>query len=138
MQGGGAGILGDFLYAGLNRADRSFIATVGFGPLGGLADDLARLTTGNLSQATAGKDTNFGAELARFVRMNAPGTSLWYGRLALDRLLWDRLQEMADPNYARAWRQMEQRAQKETNQQFWWRPGASAPDRAPAFGGSAP
>lgn len=131
MQGGGAGIFGDFLYAGLNRADQSFWANVAGGPLGGTMDDLARLTLSNVRQASEGKNANFGGELVRFMRFNAPGTSLWYGRLALDRLLWDRLQEMADPNAARSWRQTEARAWKEQQQSFWWRPGAAAPPRGP-------
>jgi hypothetical protein len=134
-QGGGAGILGDFLYSGLNRADKSFYMTAIGGPTGGLVDDLARLTMGNVSQATAGKDTHFGAELARFVRMNTPGTSIWYTRLAMDRLIWDQLQMAIDPDYARSFARVENRARQETGQEFWWGPGDSAPARAPQLGG---
>jgi hypothetical protein len=134
LQGGGAGIFGDFLYAGINRADRSFMANAAFGPVGGLADELTRMTLGNvLPWTTEEKDAKFGAQLARFMRMNTPGTSLWYGRAALDRLLWDRLQESLDPNFARSWREIERRAWKENGQQFWWRPGETAPARGPDF-----
>ena len=101
------------------------------GPTAGLADDLARLTTANITATVQGKDANFGADFARFVRRNTPGTSLWYGRLAMDRLLWDQLQASIDPNHARAWNRMEQRARQETRQDFWWRPGETGPDRAP-------
>lgn len=130
LQGGGAGIFGDFINAAVNRSGKSFVMTM-LGPQAGLIDDIARLTGANISAAAEGKDTHFGAELARFVRMNTPGTSLWYARLALDRLLWDRLQEMTDPNYSRSWRELERRALKDSNQQFWWRPGHQAPQRGP-------
>lgn len=138
MQGGGAGILGDFLYAGLSRADRSFYMTAIGGPTAGLVDDLARLTGANIAQTAEGRDSNFGAELARFVRMNTPGSSLWYARLAMDRLLWDRLQEMADPHYAARFARMETRALTEYGQEFWWRPGEAAPRRAPDLLATAP
>jgi hypothetical protein len=134
FQGGGAGIFGDFLNAGLNRADRGFYMAAVGGPTAGLADDLARLTGGNIQGVAEGKDTHFGAELARFVQRNAPGTSIWYARLALDRLLWDRLHELADPDVSRRFRRIEQRALKEANQRFWWGPGDAAPERAPSLG----
>jgi hypothetical protein len=134
FQGGGAGIFGDFLNAGLNRADRGFYMAAIGGPTAGLADDLARLTGGNLQGAAEGKDTHFGAELARFVQRNAPGTSLWYARLALDRMMWDRLHELADPDAGRRFQRIEQRALKEANQRFWWGPGDAAPERAPSLG----
>jgi hypothetical protein len=133
FQGGGAGIFGDFLFAGLNRADRGFYMAMLGGPTAGLVDDVARLTGGNIQGLAEDKDTNFGAELARFVQRNTPGTSLWYARLALDRMLWDRLQDMADPNAARRWRRMEDRARRDFDQEFWWGPGR-APDRGPSIG----
>jgi hypothetical protein len=132
-QGGGAGILGDFLYSGLNRADKGFYMTAIGGPTAGLVDDLVRLTTGNAGQAIAGKETNFGRELARFVRMNTPGTSVWYSRLIMDRLIWDQLQQAVDPRAGRSFARTQDRARQETGQDFWWRPGATAPDRAPAL-----
>jgi hypothetical protein len=134
LQGGGAGIVGDFLGASLSRADQSFYATVFGGPTGGLLDDLSKLSGGNLSATAEGKDTNFGRELARFARRNTPGTSLWYTRLALDRMLWDRLQELTDRDAGRSFRRMEDRARKETKQEFWWKPGNALPSRAPGLG----
>ncbi|NKE43908.1 hypothetical protein HB662_03905 [Roseomonas frigidaquae] len=142
FQGGGAGILGDFLNAGLNRADRGFWMTSFGGPTGGLMDDIAKLTGGNLQGLVEDKDTNFGRELARFVQKNTPGSSLWYGRLAMDRLLWDRLQYLLDPKAAQRWRELERRSIDQTNQRFWWAPGETSPERAPslpaAIGGATP
>lgn len=132
MQGGGAGLFGDFLSSAVNRADRSFYLSAVGGPMAGLADDLARLTGGNIQGLAENKDTHAGRELARFIQTNAPGTSLWYARLALDRLLWDRLHELADPDHARRAQRLQERVMRDTGQRFFWRPGETAPDRAPS------
>jgi hypothetical protein len=134
FQGGGAGIVGDFLNSAVTRADRSFYMTAIGGPTAGFVDDLMKLTGANIQATAEGKDTHFGREMAQFVRRNLPGTSLWYGRLALDRLMWDRLQELVDPEAQRRFRRMEDRARKEVGQEFWWRPGEDAPERGPAMG----
>jgi hypothetical protein len=59
-----------------------------------------------------------------------PFANLWYTKAATDRLLFNQLQEMASPGYLR---RMEQRARKEFQQQYFWRPGEVAPGRAPEF-----
>ncbi|WP_206934111.1 hypothetical protein [Roseococcus thiosulfatophilus] len=132
-QGGGGGLLGDFLFTSVSRADSSFYMNAVGGPIGGLVDDLARIGGMNI-QALGDdqKERSFGGDLARFVRRNAPGTSLWYTRAAMDRMVWDQLQEMLDPDAARRFRQMERRAYRDFNQEFWWRPGESSPGRAPS------
>jgi hypothetical protein len=132
VQGGGAGLFGDFFSGALSRSDRSFYLSFVGGPTAGLVDDFARLTGGNIQGLSEGKDTNAGRELARFVQTNAPGTSLWYARLALDRLMWDRLHEQMDPDHQRRFLRMEDRARRELNQEFWWRPGSTSPTRAPS------
>ncbi|MBR0676885.1 hypothetical protein GXW77_11925 [Roseomonas alkaliterrae] len=132
-QGGGAGILGDFLFTAVNRADQSFIANTLGGPMGGLADDIARIAGLNIQALDdERKERAIGADLARFVRNNTPGTTLWYSRLATDRLLWDRLQWWADPKAGQRFRQAERRALREYEQEFWWAPGEAGPRRAPA------
>jgi hypothetical protein len=132
-QGGGAGIVGDFLNSAITRADRSFYMTAIGGPTAGLIDDLMKLTGANIQATAEGKDANFGRDFARFVRRNTPGTSLWYSRLAVDRLMWDQLQAIVDPDVHRSWRRTEQRARQETQQEFFWRPGETSPQRGPAL-----
>jgi hypothetical protein len=131
IQGGGAGILGDFLYAGVNRHQTGFYMATFGGPTAKFFDDVVGLTGWNLQGTLSGEDTNFGRQLARFVRSYTPGSSLWYSRLALDRLMWDQLQTMLDPKYAASFKRMEQRAKKDYGQSFWWRPGKVAPSRGP-------
>lgn len=134
FQGGGAGIVGDFLNSAVTRADRSFYMTAIGGPTAGLVDDVMKLTGANIQATAEAKDAHWGRDAARFVRRNTPGTSLWYTRLAMDRLLWDQLQAIVDPDAARSWQRTEQRARQETRQEFWWRPGETGPERGPAAG----
>lgn len=131
-QGGGAGLFGDFLYTGVSRTGSSFYMNAVGGPIGGLVDDLARMAGMNI-QALGDEQSqrSFGADLARFVRRNAPGTSLWYTRAVTDRLVWDRLQEFTDPDAHRRFSVMERRAMRDFGQEFWWRPGEATPARGP-------
>jgi hypothetical protein len=103
------------------------------GPVAGFADDTVRLVGGNVAGAAEGDRPNFGRALARYIRNYTPGSTLWYARLGADRLLWDNLQRMLDRNPDAAFRRLEQRARKDYGQGFWWRPGATAPRRAPDF-----
>jgi hypothetical protein len=54
-----------------------------------------------------------------------PGT--FYTKLAVDRLLWDNLQQLVDPDYRGSFRRMEETLRKDTGQQFWWQPGDNVP-----------
>lgn len=126
-QGGGLGIAGDFLASGLSRTGNSAVATLG-GPLAGTAEDLLRLSSRQARRVYEGDDTRFAGEAIRFLKQNSPGSSLWYGRLALDRLAWDQLQMLVDDQYSGSFRRMEQRARDDMSTQFWWRPGRTAPE----------
>ena len=134
VQGGGLGIFGDFLFADVNRFGAGPVTTAA-GPVAAFAEDLARLTWGNVQQAAAGERSNAGREAVRFAQRYAPGGNLWYSRLALERLLFDELQRMADPDAERAFRRRERRARRERGQRFWWRPGRPAPSRPPRIAG---
>jgi len=131
-QGGGLGIMGDFLYGAVDRHGMSFYTQTFGGPGAGLLIDTIDLTGANISAISKDEDANFGRDLARFVERYTPGSSLWYARLALDRLLWDNLQRAVDPRAQDSFRRTEQRARKETGQGYWWRPGQTIPTRPPA------
>ena len=132
IQGGGAGIFGDFLYSSATRSSSTspFTTFVG-GPIGGLADQIAHLGMSNVTQAAQDRDTNVGAETATLIRRITPGSTLWYARLGLDRLLFDQLHKQLDPDYSSRFARQEQKARKEYGQSFWWRPGQSEPSRSP-------
>ncbi|WP_414902458.1 hypothetical protein ACMT1E_04310 [Sphingomonas flavalba] len=130
LQGGGFGIFGDFLQASQNRFGGGIGSTLA-GPVAqGLGDGLA-VVPGYALRAAAGDDTiNPGRDLAKLAKRYTPGGSLWYARLAYERLVLDQLQRLTDPDYDDAWRRVERRAD-DLGQAQWWRAGEAAPDRAP-------
>lgn len=130
VQGGGAGIFGDFLFHDVNRFGGGITSTL-LGPTAGLIDQGARLTWGNLQQAIAGEDTNLAADVIGFSSRYLPGGSLWYTRLVLEREVFDQLSLEADPSGARRrFKRVEQQA-ADQGSEYWWRPGRTAPDRPP-------
>lgn len=143
MQGGGAGIVGDFLFSPESRFGQDPLTTL-LGPSVGLAGDTLSLTLDNAKQFAYGEDVDFARDVVRFMRQYTPGSSIWYARLAIEREIFDQLDLMADQGNARkAWRRMLRKRQKEYGQGYWWRPGESAlwddgPDRAPDLGNIAP
>ena len=133
LQGGGMGIFGDFMFSDVNRFDRGLAETVA-GPVVGFADDLRKLTIGNLVEAAQGEDTNAARELIRFAARYTPGSSLWYMRLGLERMVVDQLQLMADPQARSNMRRLESRYRREYGQRYWWKPGSTEPSRSPNYG----
>lgn len=129
IQGGGAGIFGDFLFSDTSRFGNSLTATAA-GPVASTIEDAFKLTVGNLQDAAKGKDTKAAAEALRFIKSNAPMANLWYSAAAIDRAFVHQLQEMASPGYLR---RMERRAMQDHAQSYWWRPGEVIPRRAPDF-----
>jgi hypothetical protein len=130
-QGGGLGVYGDVVNSAFTKSGRSWQAEVA-GPIGGIIEDVTKLSSSQLRKAYEGKDTNFATELTRVGRRYTPGT--FYTKLAVDRLLWDNLQQLADPDYRGSFRRMEHKLKEETGQQFWWSPGDNTPARGPNLG----
>jgi hypothetical protein len=137
-RGGAGGIYGDILSAGLHgdRGGLNLTAQMA-GPIPGLVGDTASLATSPIRQQLdqTGRQT-FGNQAFQMGKRWTPQT--WYSKLAVDRLLWDKMQVLVDPNY----RQSFNRAQKNAAKQgsgFWWQQGQPVPDRSPnlgtAFGG---
>ena len=89
VQGGGAGIYGDFLFHDANRFGSGPITTMS-GPSVGLAEDAMRMTWGNAQQLMAGEDPKLGGDMVGFAKRYMPGGSLWYTRLVLEREIKER------------------------------------------------
>ena len=133
VQGGGAGIYGDFLFNDVNRFGKGAVETM-LGPSVGLADDVTKLTLGNVQAAIKGDDPKLASDMIGFSQRYTPGGSLWYTRLLLEREIFDQLSLAADPRGAqRRFNRQEQRARDEASG-YWWSPGETAPDRAPEVG----
>jgi hypothetical protein len=117
VQGGGAGIYGDFIAGEYSRFGRSFVETLA-GPtasdLGAVVDLWNRVKKGDDTAAAAFK---FGLD-------NTPFANLFYTRIALDYLFVYQIQEALNPGFLR---RMEKRIQTENNQQFILRPSDAIP-----------
>jgi hypothetical protein len=134
LTGGGMGIIGDFLFSQRNEYGRGLGATVA-GPQVGLLNDFLNLTIGNAYQLSMGEETKFGRESVNFLQRYFPGSSAWYGRLALERLVWDNLKKMVDPEADASFRRFQRKRLREFNQEHWWAPGENLPERAPEYPG---
>lgn len=129
VRGGGLGVLGDIASAGLNGESGSSGPVTGFlvGPtLGAIADPVVATIGGNIGKAAGQEKTHFSSEALRVFRTNLPGSNAWYARVAVNRLVLDQLQQLADPNYRQSWRRMERQA-AQRGSRFWWHPGQTEP-----------
>lgn len=119
LQGGGFGIFGDFLHSAQNRSGNGFAQTLA----GPMVDDMQ-----GIANVIGAKDPR--RSLVREAKGFVPGNTVWYARLAFDRLLADQIEETVNPDYRKSWRRMERYA-AEQGTSYWWDPGDDAPDRAP-------
>ena len=92
------------------------------GPVISFLDDLVRLTIGNTLELASGEKTNAGKELAAFIQRYTPGSNLWYTRLVVERMIFDTLEKLLNPNYARDTRRNVNRLKRQTGQEYWWSP----------------
>lgn len=130
FQGGGLGIFGDFFSSETSRAGGGVVETIA-GPVVGLGGDVLRAVASNAQRVADGKDMLIGRDVTNLARRNTPGTSLWYARTALDRLVWDQMQEFLDPEANAGFRRMAKRQLRNNGNEYWWSPGEATPDRGP-------
>jgi hypothetical protein len=132
-RGGAGGIYGDVLSAAIH-GDRGAASIVGqmAGPIPGMAGDIFSAATSPVRSALddTGKQSKntLGKQVVQGIERHSPST--WYTKLATDRLLFDKLQTLVDPDYRGSFRRMEQAAKKQGSG-YWWAPGSSSPDRSP-------
>lgn len=123
LQGGGAGIYGDFLFGGATRYGTSFWGTA-LGPTGSSIEDLYKL----YNRALQGDDT--AAQGLRVIVNHTPFANLFWARPALDYLFLYDLQEALNPG---ALGRMEGFAKKNNGQEFYLKPSQ---DRLRPFTGN--
>ncbi len=135
VQAGGFGIYGDFFLADQNRLGGGLTQTI-VGPIPGRMADILKATIGNVQEASDPTKirTNAGREILKNVKAWDPLASLWFTRLAWDRLAYNNLQRIVDPEASKAFHRQAQVAQRDRKTGFWWRPGENAPERGPDFG----
>jgi hypothetical protein len=113
-QGGGMGLMGDFLFGSANRFGGGMLSSLA-GPTAGFANDILNLYQTARDDAIAGKSSNLPANALRVAMNNTPYLNLFYTRIALDYLLFYRLQEYMNPGYLA---RMEQRVRSQNHQEF--------------------
>jgi hypothetical protein len=148
LRGGGSGMAGDLAYSASTRGGEG-ISQYLAGPVpgeimsatGDLAQSLANSKTYQAiahklgySPSASGDKALTGKMLSQHIKAWVPGSSLWYTKIATDRLLFDFIQQMADPQYRQSFQRYQQRLQKDYGQKFWWAPGEGLPKRGPNFG----
>jgi hypothetical protein len=139
MTGGTGGIFSDYLkevQADPTKGTLAFAA----GPMAEDVENASHIFIKN-DHGHAALNDKPGAPAFKFARTLVPGGSIWYARLAFDRMIADEVQQLADPNYRQSHARMTQYA-REQGTQFWWKPGETTPERAPdlsnATNGAAP
>lgn len=120
QQGGGLGIMGDFLLGRENRAGGGFIGTVA-GPTAGDIESLANLYfTSREAALDPEKENKVGDDLLRLTYSNAPGNNLFYVKPVMDYLVMWNLNETLNPG---AMARMERNAARQ-GQEFFISPSA--------------
>jgi len=125
LQGGGAGIVGDFLFSDQNRFGSGPLASA-FGPTGQLVDRAWKLSVGNVQQAIAGEETNLLPESIDFVERYSP--DIWQIQV-IKNAMFDQLELLADPTVQKKYnRVMRQRYQDYNGQTYWYEQGELLPE----------
>jgi hypothetical protein len=64
------------------------------------------------------------------MRRNTPGSNTWYLKAALNRMIFDQMDQMIDPRAARATQRMQQVRAREQHAPYFYKPGHVLPDAA--------
>jgi hypothetical protein len=129
LQGGGVGLFGDFLTAETSRTGGGLAENLA-GPVVGLAGDIIRAGASNASRAMNGQRSLLGRDVVNLARRNNPLASHFAVRTALDRMVWDQLQGLLDPQAREDWGRARRNAVRVGTDLFWQR-GDVLPGRAP-------
>ena len=127
VYGGGLGIFGDFLFSDQNRYGGSLSKTLA-GPVASFIGDTINLTFVNAVELISGEKTNAGKELAAFIQRYTHGSSLWYARVALERILFDSIERLINPDFDSDNRRNINKLKSRTGQDYWWSPGDIKPN----------
>jgi hypothetical protein len=133
LKGGGLGFFGDFMFSDTTLQGRTGALAGSMGPTSGALESLLRLTVGNSALAMQGKKTHAAGDAADLAKSLTPGLNIWYAKAVVNHLWMHYIQEALQPGYAN---RVEQRARKDFNQTYWWRPSEGAPQRGPNISGA--
>ena len=124
LQGGGLALFGDVLLADHNKFGGGIFQQA-LGPKGQLAQDVASLTIGNISQAIKGDETNVLGETVRFANRYTP--DIWQTQL-ISNSIFDQMQMLGDPKAEKNFNRLRKKRKSEFDQDYWWRRGEALPE----------
>lgn len=130
FQGAGVGIFGDFFTSTTSRAGGRLAETAA-GPVVGVVGDVLRAVNSNVVRVAEGGNAHIGRDAVNLGRRYNPLASYWPTRVALDRMLWDQLQMILDPEAERAFQEQAGRLRRDFGTEHWWRKGEAMPRRGP-------
>jgi len=130
IRGGGLSFMGDFLFSTKYGGAKGGVGTFA-GAVPMLGFEVLDFTVGNAARQFEGTEVNYAGDLNDLIKKNFPGGSVWYGRLALERWLFDNISEMVDPKYLQKRKKLNKRIYKEEGTEFFWSPGDNLPKRSP-------
>lgn len=134
-QGGGMGILGDFLFGETNRMGGGFLSTLA-GPVIGDVANLTDLVKSGIADTTGpghknGQFADLWPNLAHFGVRHIPFANLAYLKGSLDYLLWYHLFEAASPGW---WERSNRKLQRDTGRSMTgYSPGGGVPYGVPGL-----
>ncbi|MBS1088136.1 hypothetical protein [Gluconobacter wancherniae] len=130
-QGGGAGIFGDFLFGEANRFGGGFAGTLmgpTLGDLGDVANAYQSIRDGWEDRGAQGGLKEAESQALRLTMAHVPfgaiapqaaALNTFYGKMAMQYLVYYRLQEMMNPGYLQ---RFQNKVQQQNNQSFWLSP----------------
>ena len=110
VNGGGAGIFGDFLFQDFNIYGRDFLSTLS-GPTFGRVNDIASI----FALARQG-ETNSATKALTFLTRNVPFANLFYVKAAMSHLIMPQFAEAINPG---SFRRIEKRMKEDNNQEYF-------------------
>jgi len=127
--GGGAGVLGDFLFGEVRDPSKQSLPETLLGPAVGDYAKFIDLTAGNATEAMGGQETNMADEAVSFAQSNNP-LNTWYTQSLMERMIFNQMHEALNPGYVD--RMMERQYQK-SGTEYWWNPGDVTDMQTPQF-----
>lgn len=133
IRGGGLGIYGDFLNSINQTRYGTGVLEVTSGPTLQVLLEMGMVEPLNAIKAYAeGREVHMGRKAVQNLKGFIPGSNIWYTKAAFDHLIMQRVLEMVTPGYLASTRS---RTLHDYQQDWWWQPGETAPERAPDVSG---
>lgn len=131
-KGGGAGFLGDFVANMLSENPRygAWGAAQLLGPVIGTGLETSDFIAKTIGNGLYDKENQAGTAALKLLRSHAPFVNMWYTSAALDRVLFNQLNEIMSPGYIS---RMESRNNNMYGQGYWWNNRDVGGMRSPRF-----